>query len=166
MKRVIYVLLFGLLSNSCFAQNLPDYSSIKLENKEDYNAAADNAALTAANFIFSTPLEKNNTDRLQSLQYIINWMSGTPDYTFMLDEQATKFTKKNTDFLGLYMAAMAKYVLENKGDAKDQDKIKLNAMKMICEYAKDEKNKVKINSELKKAIEANDKGQLAEYLKI
>jgi hypothetical protein len=39
-------------------------------------------------------------------------------------------------------------------------------VKLIIAYAKDEKNKVKINSELKKAIEADDKGQLSAYLKI
>ncbi|MBL7851379.1 MAG: hypothetical protein JNN04_10795, partial [Cyclobacteriaceae bacterium] len=94
------------------------------------------------------------------------WMSGTPYYSFTLDEQATKFAKKSDDLLGLYMAAMTKYVLENKADSKDQDKIKFNAVKLIIEYAKDDKNNVKINSELKKAIEADNKGQLSEYLKI
>ena len=83
-----------------------------------------------------------------------------------MDEQATKFAKKNDDLLGLYMAAMAKYVLENKPDSKDQNKIKLNAVKLIIAFAKDDKNKVKINSEFKKAIEADEKGQLSEYLKI
>ncbi len=88
-------------------------------------------------------------------------MSGTPDYNFTLDEQATKFAKRNDDLLGLYMAAMTKYVLENKADYKDQNKIKLNAVKFIIAYASDDKNKVKINSELKNAIESNDKEQLS-----
>lgn len=166
MKRLIFGLLLGLLSSTSFAQTLPDYDAIKLEKKEDYNSTADDAALQAANFLFSAPLEKNNIDRLKSLQYIIKWMSGTPDYNFTLDEQATKFAKKNDDLLGLYMAAMTKYVLENKADAKDQNKIKLNTVKLIIAYVKDEKNKVKINTELKKAIEAEEKGQLSEYLKI
>ncbi|WP_153797057.1 hypothetical protein [Foetidibacter luteolus] len=166
MKRLFFGLLFGLLSTFSFAQTLPDFDAIKLETKEDFNTTADDAALQASNFLFSTPLEKNNIDRLKSLQYIIKWMSGTPDYSFTLDEQATKFAKKNDDLLGLYMAAMTKYVLENKEDAKDQNKIKLNAVKMIIAYAKDEKNRVKPNSELKKAIEADEKGQLSEYLKI
>lgn len=74
--------------------------------------------------------------------------------------------KKNDDLLALYMAAMTKHVLENKADSKDQNKIKLNAVKLIVAYAKDEKNKVKLNAELKKAIEADQKGQLKEYLKI
>jgi hypothetical protein len=166
MKQLFFGLLFCLTSAFSFAQSLPDFDAIKLENKEDYDSTADNAALQASNYLFSTPLEKNSLDRLKSLQYIIKWMSGTPGYSFTLDAQATKFAKKNDDLLGLYMAAMTKYVLENKADAKDQNKIKLNAVKMIIAYAKDEKNKVKINAELKKAIEADEKGQLAEYLKI
>lgn len=164
MKRLIFIIIFGLFISSSFAQTLPDFDAIKLDKREDFNAAADNAALQASNFLLSTALEKNNLDRLKSLEYVIKWMSGTPDYSFTLDEQATKFAKKNDDLLGLYMAAMAKYVLENKEDSKDQNKIKLNAVKLIIEYAKNEKNKVKLNSELKKAIEADNKGQLAEYL--
>ncbi len=164
MKRLIFITWLGLLSSLAFAQTLPDFDAIKLETKEDYNSIADNAALQAADFLLTTPLEKDNISRLRSLQYIIKWMSGTPDYNFTLNEQATKFAKKNDDLLGLYMAAMTKYVLENKADAKDQDKVKLNAVKLIIAYAKDEKNKVRLNAELKKAIEADDKGKLSEYL--
>ena len=166
MKKIIFVLLFGLLSGISIAQNLPDYDAIKLDRKEDFNATADSAALQASNFLFSTPLDKNNLDRLKSIQYIIRWMTGTPDYSFTLDEQATKFAKKNDDLLSQYKAAMTKYALENKADAKDQNKVKLNAVKLIIAYVKDEKNKVKLNAELKKAIEADDKGQLSAYLKI
>lgn len=166
MKKIILGLLIGLFSYTVSAQTLPNYDAIKLEKKEDFNEMANDAALKASNFLLSTPLEKDNLDRLKSVQYVIKWMSGSPDYTFSLDEQATKFAKKNNDLLGVYMAAMTKYVLENKADAKDQNKIKLNAVKLIIAYAKDEKNKVKLNSELKKVIEADEKGRLAEYLKM
>jgi hypothetical protein len=165
MKKLIVGLLFGFVSTFSFAQALPDFDAIKLETKEDFNAAADDAALQAANYLFSTPLDKNSMDRLKSMQYIIKWASGTPYYTFEIDQQSIKFAKKDNDLLALYMAAMTKFVLENKADAKDQEKIKLNAVKTIIAYAKDEKNNVKMNSELKKAIAADDKGELAEYLK-
>jgi hypothetical protein len=166
MKRIFFGLLSGVLCLASFSQTLPDFESIRLERKEDFNSTADSAALQSANFLLSTPLEKDNIDRLKSIQYIIKWMSGTPDYSFSLDEQATKLAKKNNDLLGLYMAAMTKYVLENKADSKDQNKIKLNAVKLLIAYAKDKTNNVKINSELKKAIAADEKGQLSEYLKI
>lgn len=148
------------------AQSLPDFDGIKLESKADFNTTANDAALQAANYLLTTPLEKNNINRLKSIQFVIRWMTGTPEYSFTLDEQATKFAKKNDDLLSLYMAAMTKYVLENKADAKDQNKIKLNAVKLIIIYVKDPNNKVKLNGELKKAIEADEKGELASYLKI
>lgn len=166
MKNLLFGFLISLFSTISFAQQLPDFDAIKLDTKEDFNSTADSAALQASDFLLSTPLEKNNIDRLKSLRYVIKWMSGTPAYSFALDEQATKFAKKNDDLLGLYMAAMAKFVLENKADAKDQNKIKLNAVKLIINYVKDPENKVKLNTELKKAIEADNKGQLSEYLKI
>lgn len=97
---------------------------------------------------------------------MIKWMTGTPDYTFSLDEQATNFAKNNDHFLGLYMAAMTKYVLENKTESKNDSKIKLNAVKLIINYSKVPSNNVKLNKELKKAIEADENGRLEEYLKL
>ena len=166
MKKVIFLVLFGFLSSVSIAQNLPDFDAIKLEVKDDYTSAADNAALIASNYILSTPLQKNNLDRLKSLQYIIRWMTGTPSYSFTIDESATKFARKNEDLLGLYLASMTIFVLENKADAQDQDKIKLNAIKHVLGFVKDEKNNVRINSELKKLMEADAKGELAAYLKL
>ncbi len=166
MKKILFLLLLSTFCKISYSQNLPDFSSIKLETKDDYNSIANSAALQAANYLFTTPFEKQNIDRLKSIQYIIKWMSGTPDYNFSLDEQATKFAKKNDDLLALYMAAMTKYVLENKADSKDQNKIKLNAIKLIIAYVKDPNNKVIINNELKKIIDAEDKGKLSDYLKL
>jgi len=165
-EKIFLTALSSLFCVLLFSQNIPDYAAIKLDTKEDYNASANKAALEAANYLLSTPIDSKNTDRLKSMQYIIKWMTGTPDYSFSLDEQATKFAKNNTDFLGLYMAAMAKYVLENNADAKNQNAIKLNAVKLIITYAKEPKNSVKLNSELKKAIEADANGKLSEYLKL
>jgi len=166
MRKFIFGLFIVMLVASSHAQNVTNFENIKLETREDYNPAANAAALQASNFLLLTPLDANNVDRLKALQYIIRWMTGTPDYSFELDAQATKFAKKNDDLLGLYMAAMTKFVLENKADSKDQDKIKLNAVRLIIEYAREPKNKVKPNKELKKAMEAEEKGQLTEYLKM
>ena len=166
MKKFFFGLAFGLAVSFSFSQDLPDFDAIRLEKAGDYNAKANDAALQAAEFLLSTPLDPDNLDRLKSMQYMITWMSGTPDYSFTLDEHATKFTKNNDDFLGLYLAAMTKFMLENKDDAADENKVKLNAMKLVIAYAKDKNNKVKVNGELKKAIEAEDKGKLAEYLKM
>jgi hypothetical protein len=166
MKRLLFAAIFCFAVCASFAQSLPDFESIQLDRKEDYDSAANQAAWQAANYLLTTPLVKDNIPRLKSIQYIIRWMTGTPDYSFVLDEKATKFAKKSNDLLGLYMAAMTKYVLENKADSKDQEKIKLNALKMVIAYARNEQSKVKITSELKKAMAAEEKGELEAYLNI
>lgn len=166
MKHLLLSILLFSTVNSVFSQSLPKYDEIKLETKEDFNDSTNNAALQASNYLLSTPMDSKSISRLKSLQFIIKWMSGTPDFSFTLDEQATKFAKNNDDLLGIYMAAMTKYVLENKTESNNQNKIKLNAVKLIIQYSKDTKNNLKINKELKKAIEADANGKLEDYLKI
>ena len=100
MKRLFFILSFILSFQLSFSQNLPDFDAIKLEKKEDYNNVADDAALLAARFLFITPFDNKNVNRLKLLQYIIRWMTGTPDYNFTLDEQATKLAKKMMNYWG------------------------------------------------------------------
>jgi hypothetical protein len=166
MKHTLFLILVLITLSSGFSQELPNYEAIKLETKDDYNETSNNAALHASNYLFSTPVNSKSLDRLRSLQFIIKWMTGTPDYSFSLDQQAMKLSKNNDEILGLYMAAMTKYVLENKADSDDQGKIKLHAVKLLAQYAKDSNNKVKITKELKKAIEADANGTLEAYLSI
>ena len=64
------------------------------------------------------------------------WMTGTPDYSFAVAEIQDKIGNDN-DLLALYMVSKAKYMLENKANAKDAKLVKLNAM--ILYRAEDQK---------------------------
>lgn len=161
--RAIYLILFVILCNNSIAQTTFDYEKVKVETAADCRAA-DPLALEASNYLLSTPFEKNNIDRLRSLSVLIKWMSATPDYSFSLDEAAAKLMKGNDDLLGLYMAAMTKYCLENKESAKDSKLVKLNAVTYVLNYCEDEKNNIKMTKQLKKLSEAKSKGELEQML--
>ncbi len=166
MKKLILAISFAILAQVSIAQSIPDFSLIELQKKEDFDEGANNAALKAANYLFSTAiLDDNELNRLRCTQYVIRWMSGSPDYSFTIGENIIKFSKKSDNFLGLYMAAMTKYALENKEYSKDQTKIKLNAFKIIIAYVKGIGSDFKINKELKKAIAAEENGTLEDFLK-
>lgn len=157
--------LFSLLLFVCLAadaQNLPDFESIPLKEKTDY-AAANEAALKASNYLLSNPLDKNDPGRMKSARFLLAWMTGTPDYTFSLDENVSRMSKSNSDILLIYMAGMVKYCLENRDQSHDQKLIKLNGLKSLLAYCTDEKNGVKISGELKKMKQAADKGELEKY---
>ncbi len=163
MKNII---LITALFCSAFAsaQTLPNFDLIKLEKAPDYKAA-EPYALQTANFILSNPFKKDekDKDRMNSLRFIGKWMNGTPDYSFAVGDMEDKIGKDN-DLLGLYMVAKAKYMLENKANAKDQKLVKLNAVTLLINYCENKNKLVRMTKQLKKLSEAKEKGELEQML--
>lgn len=162
MRTVLIALLLGLGSLTASAQALPDFGSIRLSEKEDYDDKANEAALTAATYLLSAPLDDAN--RRPAMAYLIRWMTGSPHYSFTLDAKAMRFAKTDDELLNLYMAGMARFALENKDKAADAKAVNIGSLQHVANYAANPANGVKMNSELKKLIKANEAGKLAAYL--
>jgi hypothetical protein len=162
MKKLMLIFLLFFSAYS-FGQTVPDFDLIKLEKASDYKPA-DPFALQTSNYLLSTPVKKNDINRQKSLQFIIKWMSGTPDYSFNITDAIDRIGKGNTDLLGIYMAALTKYSLENKEAAKDPKQVKLNAMILLLEYCENKNNNLKLTKQLKKLAEAKEKGELEQAL--
>lgn len=161
--KLLPVFLFPLYLTSASAQTLPNLDEIKLNKPADYKAA-EAIVNQAATYLVSNPFDNDDINRTKSLQFVIKWMSGTPDYSFTLDDVATKITKGNNDLLGLYMACMTKYSIENKVSSTDAARVKLNAIRMLLAYCENPVNNLKMNKPLKKLSEANKKGELEKEL--
>ena len=84
-------------------------------------------------------------------------MEGTPDYTFDIGEKAVKLTKGNSDLLGLYLAAMSKVVVENKGKKLDGESIYNQSENLLVNYCSDSANNMKPSKKIKKLIKARKK---------
>ncbi|MDO9374806.1 MAG: hypothetical protein Q7T76_10320 [Ferruginibacter sp.] len=156
---VVSIVAFILSASVAFAQTPPNFDLIKLEHSNDYKSATP-FALQTANYILSTPLKNDNADRTKSLQFIYKWMTGTPDFAFRLDEAANTIFKGSSDLMGIYMAAMVKYSLENRTEAKDPKLVKLNGLTSTLAYCEKKENSVRMSKTLKKLMEARDKGEL------
>ena len=161
MRSLIALLLVFCLNN-CFSQTLPDFASVKLKKKGDYKAA-EPSVTQAVNYVLSTPFVKDEPNRVNATAFIIKWMSGTPHYTFTLDEKVVgNLLEENPDLMGLYMACMIKYSFENV-EAKEKT-VNLNALKLLLTYCDDRKNNIKMTDQLKKLSDANKKGSLEQEL--
>lgn len=158
---VIVVLLF--CSFAVQAQTLPNFDLIKLEKPADYKLA-EPFALQTATYLLSVPFKKNDTEQQNSLKFLGRWMYGTNDYSFVFNDMADKIGKENSDAVGMYMVAMAKYTLEHKAAAKDSKTIKLNALTMLLDYCEKKENNMRMTKQLKKLAEAKEKGQLEQAL--
>ena len=159
ISLVIVTLLFSIRA---FAQTLPNFDAIKLEKAPDYKLA-EPYALQTANYLLSTPFKKEDKDVMNSLRFMGKWMNGTPDYSFSVADMEDKIGRDN-DLLGLYMISKAKYILENKANAKDPKLVKLNAVILLLNYCSKKENSIKMTKQLKKLAEAKEKGELDKAL--
>lgn len=166
MKRLLLMAAFAMIAVFSNAQDLPNFAAIPVDKRSDFDSTANDAALKAANYLISTPIEKDNVNRLVSAAFLIKWMTNSPDYTFNLEAEGGKACKKDTDLLSVYIAALTKSALDNKEIANDAKKMKLESFKLFIAYCKNPVNNVKVNSDLKKMIQASDNGELEKYLKI
>lgn len=148
MKRIIFILLITFYSNPSFGQNFSELANLKFETAESYKPA-ESQVLMCSNYLFNNPTNKEEMNRLHAIQYIMKWMTGTPDYTFEIGEKAMELTKGNSELLSLYMAAMSKVVIENKGDKLTNDAIYNQSEKILVDYCAVPENKIKPSRKIK-----------------
>lgn len=151
MKKIIFIFLITLTSTMTFGQNFSELANVELKSKESCKSA-ESQVLTCANYLFSTPADQAELNRLNALKFIMKWMEATPDYTFDLGEKAMKLTNGETDLLSLYMAAMSKVVLENTAGKLSSDEMYNQAEKILVKYCAVADNKIKPSKKIKQLI--------------
>lgn len=167
IKVLFFTALTFFTMNAIVAQDYSDLESIVLNEGADY-AKNEGLVVECSDYLLNSPVDVLDKDlnHLIALQFIMRWMEGTPDYMFNLDESITDVTRSDSYLLGVYLASMSKFVIENKDKSKDQDEIKYNAFLMFIHYCEDPAKKVKQKKAIKELIKARDENTLKEYLKI
>lgn len=161
MKFYILILM-TVMTVSSFSQDFSNYESIPLHTAADYRRAEPQVAL-AADLVLSLPIDKNNLNRQNALSFTIKWMQGTSDYAFVIEPSLVKITNNDNDLGGVYFACLSKYALA-KGKGVDREELRINSFKMFATYCENPDNNYIPKGEMKKMIEAKNKGTLKEYL--
>lgn len=163
MKKVgLFLGLLLICMGYTHAQDLPNLKHIKL-NKKAHFTNTEPLALKVIDYLFQTPIDKKNKSRVEAGRFLIDWMNGTPEYTFYLEEKETNFFNTDSDLTLMYMASMTKFMLENK-NVKDQRSIVLGSMRLLLPYLNQQDDKKSWPKELWELNEANQKGKLEQYL--
>jgi 3-oxoacyl-ACP reductase-like protein len=164
MKKTLLLLLFVTITVSVFSQTLPPIDAVRLKSTDDYRAA-DTVAQLTARYLIGTPVNRASETRLKAYGFLLNWMGGTPTYTFSLDNKATKYFHKDVDLMSVYAAALVLTEMENKSLA-NANKWTLISVKRLIVYIKESGNGVTITSRLQKLVDACDKGELESFLNL
>lgn len=154
MKKIITLLLILTSSLSSYSQAYTELGDYKFGTAGSYKKA-ESQVLECANFLFENSAKKEELKRANAKKYILNWMQGTPDYTFELASEVLDLTKGNPELLGLYMAAMSKLVIENTGTSLSSSELYNRSEKLLVDYCANENNEIKPSKKIKKLIKAN-----------
>jgi hypothetical protein len=160
MKILVFLCLVA--TQAAWAQDPEKWQAVSFASAGDYKAN-EATVLECANFILGVAAEPANPARQAALKVVSQWVAGTPDYQFAIGNAIGRLMNDNEAVLGIYMAAMTKHALERPGATGEKD-MELRAFETLLKYCEDPRNKVPSTRELKKAIKARDKGQLADYL--
>jgi hypothetical protein len=161
MKYLISIILVTLALNS-FSQDFAQYESIPMSTAAEFRRAEPQVAL-AADFVYNVPIDKTNLNRKNALSFIIKWMRGTSDYSFVVDESLKKITYNDQDLASVYFACLAKSALQKGKDA-DRDEIRTYSYILFATYCENPENNYVPKGEMRKLVDAKNKGQMKEYL--
>jgi len=167
MKKLMLVALAALFCTAAFSQDFSKLANYQFESKEDYKAKEPQVK-ECAQYVTSKPLVKDDANRLVASQFIVMWMTGTPDYTFTIGKgfELVSAKKSETELMGIYLAAMISFVLDNPDKAKDVPVVEKAAVVAVVNYYSNAANNAKPNKKVQKLIDAKNAGTLDDAIKL
>jgi hypothetical protein len=162
MKKPFLFMLSTLLFSTClFSQDFEVPVNYKLEAKEDYTPY-EKDIIAAAKWLETVSFNSESDKQSEVAAFVIKWISGSPTVNVEIHPVVMDLESKNKGMLVLYMAACARYSLENNysKDMKAQQKAAILSMINAYKTA----NGIKKDKKMDKLVKASDDGKLDEWL--
>lgn len=164
-KRLVFLimLLFVICVNQVKSQDFEVPKDYVLVAKGDY-AKYEKDIIACANWMESSPLDKDEAKRKDANTFFMKWLTGSPTVTINLNaDLIVKYTEKNPDLLIIFMAGWTRYSLQNNY-SKDQQKGYFEGYKSIFNVYKKGLG-IKKDKNLEKLIKIYDNGELENWIK-
>ena len=160
--KVLFSILFCCVAFSAFSQHNSQYDNIPLTSADNCRKAEPQVML-AADYVYTSPVDKDDLNRKNAIAFIMKWMAGTSDFSFGMDETISKIAGGDNEILSTYFVSLAKYAL-SKGKGVDRGELKYNAYVLLAMYYENPGNNYKPKGEVKKLIDAKNHDKLKVFL--
>lgn len=164
MRNTVFTffLLLFINAGSSYGQELPNLKNVKLNKKASYKQA-EPTVTKVVDYLFKTPADRKNKARNEAGRFLVDWMNGTPDYVFYLEEKETHFFNTDADLLLMYMAALTKFSLAHTA-VKEKQEQALGAMNLVLPYLYQHSDKKTWTKELWQLYDTSKNGKLEQFL--
>lgn len=163
MKKCLTMLLILLSFGTTNAQlDIYNFKNYRFESEADYKAA-EPMVKEVANLLLSLPVNKEAESREQAIDFLYDWIVGTPDYIFGLGRTRV-ILGDDLQLQGISFAAQVKYALENEASIRNNPTAMLEVWALIAEYVGNRRNRADMTPKLKELIRADKAGTLQEFI--
>lgn len=159
---IAFFIILALAALNSKGQELPNLKEVKLSKRADFKNA-ESTVVKVTEYLFHTPIDNKNKARSEAGKFLLDWMNGTPDHVFYLEEKETSYFNTNSDLLLMYMAALAKFSLAQPS-VKGKRQQALGAMDLVLPYLYQHSDKNQWNKELWQLYDASKNAKLQEFL--
>ena len=121
-----------------FLQDFSQLSNSRLNNRENYSIL-EQEILECANYLTSNSSDSYNLNREYAETLLLHWMIQTTDFSFNIDKQIYKIIESDLSLLNIYLAYVAKFVIENRDKSKSVNEIKSNIIPLLLDYCNNQK---------------------------
>jgi hypothetical protein len=160
-QTVLLFLCLSVFSSILMSQDFIAPTNYSLVAKEDYSPY-EKDIIAAAYWLEKQPFNKETDKYKETAKFIIQWISGSPTVNVELNETIIDLDKKNSGMMLLYMAASARYILENNYSKDMRAKHKAALTAMLTAYK--EGNGVKKDKKMEKLSKASEENKLDVWL--
>ena len=162
MKTKLFLLSLVLLAATCgYAQTFEVPKHYEFKVKEDY-APYEKDIIAAAGWLIQTPLNEQAEKRKEVSAFVMQWVNGSPTVNVEINQVIMDMESANPGMLMIYMAASAKYVLENNYAKDMRPKHKYALQQMIAVY-KSGKG-IQKDKNMDALVKADSKGDLEKWM--
>lgn len=161
MRKSIILIIFVLVGISTFGQEYNVPKNWKFETENDYRDYVPQIK-EAIDWALNTPLNIEPEKRTQVNAFVLAWLTGTPDVSIAIDENAVIFFKTNPELLMPFTMGWTQFSLDN--NSKDSySGFKAGAKTAISFYRKNIQF-LKKDKDIEKYEKLMKKGKLDEEL--
>ena len=139
-----------------------DQKVINFESETDFRRT-EQTLLKHYEFILNNPAEEGTTNRLNSCQYILDWVSTCPYITVQVTQKLVPYMTYGESLI-VFMGGWTKYCIES-GDCSEKWQGCLAATHDVLDYYFANKGELGKNKDLEKMVKRNKKDRLEQYIR-
>jgi hypothetical protein len=162
MKKILLSAILLLSVSVVIAQNSPVPAGYKLEKNDDYKKY-EKDILKTIDYLENTPINTQKENRLKAKDFLMEWITGSPDVTIVLSSNIVIFADRNAELLVAFMGGYARYSIQHPED-KESLKGNVAGLKSVIKVYK-MGNGIKDDDKVNKLVKTDAKGELEKWTK-